>query len=626
LGPSGLLALAGWFGLAAGLLEVLAKVICAAIGWHGWLYQMSRHFFWLVPVTNFLIFLILGLFLTPLVWAFPRFGRWLSVRLLGALALLPCLLVAVPQIYGAAWLLLAWGAAVSVAPALERRAAGFRRNVAYSFPVLVVCVLGLAGWVFGRQWAKESREAARPLPPPGTPNVLLVVMDTVRADHLSAYGYGRETTPTLERIAAQGVRFEAARSTAPWTLPSHASMFTGRVPHELDVGYLRPMKLRYPTLAAYLGSRGYATAGFVANVLYCGYDTGLGEGFTHYEDYGLRKMDAFLMARLAVHSLNGFYWLAGWTRLSLGTDVLAPVEWFVQNYIVQADVYSFPRRKDGATINREYLDWLSGRREPERPFFAFLNYYDAHTPYLPPRSSLQHFGLRPASTSDLFILLDWEQVDKPKLPARLKALATDSYDDCIRALDDQLHDLFESLANQGILDNTLVIVTADHGEALGEHDLYVHAESLYEPEVHVPLLIMMPRSRPPRRVVQDTVSLIDLPATVVDLVGLAQGSPFGGRSLARVWEGSPPTAPAISELPLPDPTNPNQSRSPARLGPLTSLAQGPYNYIHRGGHEKEELYRHREDPQERHNLATDASMQPVLARFRNELEHVLQAK
>ena len=119
--------------------------------------------------------------------------------------------------------------------------------------------------MFAGDWVKERREASRPLPPADSPNVLLIVMDTVRADHLSLYGYDRATTPTLEQLAKRGIRFDKARATAPWTLASHASLFTGRWPHELDVQWLTPLRGKFPTLAEYLGSHGYATAGFVAN-------------------------------------------------------------------------------------------------------------------------------------------------------------------------------------------------------------------------------------------------------------------------------------------------------------------------------------------------------------------------
>ena len=104
------------------------------------------------------------------------------------------------------------------------------------------------------------------------------MLDTVAADHLSLHGYDRPTSPTLESLARRGVRFDRVQATSSWTLPSHAGFFTGRWPHELSVGWLTPLDATYPTLAEYLGSRGYATAGFVANMFYCGADTGLGRG------------------------------------------------------------------------------------------------------------------------------------------------------------------------------------------------------------------------------------------------------------------------------------------------------------------------------------------------------------
>src|SRR5262249_713646 len=146
--------------------------------------------------------------------------------------------------------------------------------------------------VFAGDWVKERREARRPRPPADSPNVLLIVMDTVRADHVSLYGYNRPTTPKLDQLAKWGVRFENVRATAPWTLPSHASMFTGRLPHELGVEWKAPLRAKFTTLAEYLGSHGYATAGFAANTLFCSYDTGLDRGFAHYEDYVLGPLDA----------------------------------------------------------------------------------------------------------------------------------------------------------------------------------------------------------------------------------------------------------------------------------------------------------------------------------------------
>ena len=151
-------------------------------------------------------------------------------------------------------------------------------------------VILLASYLFLGDRLGLAREAGRPLPPANSPNVLLIVLDTVRADHLSLYGYERPTTPNLEQLGKRGIRFDKARATAPWTLPSHASMFTGRWPHELGEKWMTPLRGNFPTLAEYLGDRGYATAGFVANVGYCSQETGLARGFTHYEDYVLEKL------------------------------------------------------------------------------------------------------------------------------------------------------------------------------------------------------------------------------------------------------------------------------------------------------------------------------------------------
>ncbi len=136
-------------------------------------------------------------------------------------------MVAVPQIYPWAWLLLASGIVMRAAQWLERPALEWRRWVLLSLPALLGLALVVAGFVRGGDWLKQMREAGRPLPPADSPNVLLIVLDTVRADCLSLYDYRRATSPTLKRLAERGIRFDSARATAPWTLASHASMFTG---------------------------------------------------------------------------------------------------------------------------------------------------------------------------------------------------------------------------------------------------------------------------------------------------------------------------------------------------------------------------------------------------------------
>ncbi len=591
------------------------------------LYLMSRHFVWLAPLANLLLFATVGGLLALATKLCPRLGSWISPRILLAAAVLPALLVAAPQIYTAAWLLLALGIAARLAPRLERSPTGWRRGLIGSFLALLGLVGVLAGVVLGRDRLEQWREAGRPLPSADAPNVLVIVLDTVRADHLSLYGYSRPTSPTLKRLAERGIRFDEARATAPWTLPSHASLFTGRWPHELGVKWMTPLPDRFPTLAAYLGARGYATAGFVANTLYCSADTGLDRGFTHYEDYGLdwerlRPLRTALLVDRAWTGAAGF-------GLSVTRNLNAgPFHPWLESAVRRL---LDTGRKDAGSINREFLDWLSHRQEPRRPFFTFLNYFDAHSPYIPPQGTQFRFGLEPLTDAE-FILLNelWTAVDKLRLAPRYRLLVRDSYDNCLAYLDERLGELFEALQRRGVLDRTLVIIASDHGEELGEHTLFDHGESLYRPEIRVPLLVVLPARTQVSGVVRECVSLRDLPATIVDLVGLADGSPFPGRSLARLWRPRDPgDAPgagdvvgAISELSAPNPSLPSRGRSPAARGPLVSLAEGDLVYIRNEGDGSEELFHERDDPLELRNQARDEAMKPVLLRLRQDLDRM----
>jgi arylsulfatase A-like enzyme len=620
LGAVDVLVLSLGCGLAAGELEVAVRILQRALSSTHRLYMMTRHFLWLVPMINLALFLGLGLVLAGATRLWPqRAGRW-SPRLILATALLPALALAGRPIYLEAWLLVALGVALRIAPLLERHPARWRRWLVGSVPVLLGLVLIQAGWIFGGDRLKQWREDGRRLPPAGSPNVLLIVLDTVRADHLSLYGYPRPTTTTLDRLAARGIRFDEARASAPWTLASHASFFTGRWPHELGVQWLAPLKGNFTTSAEYLGAHGYATAGFVSNAGYCSYDTGLDRGFTHYEDYVLERLGSLRTASLVDAVVKTF------------GDLTRPLDcgWFHRLRATVGDWFFSDERKSAQWINRDFLHWFAQRQAPGRPFFVFLNYLDTHTPYLLPPGARHRFGVNPATKKNYVeALMDWRSVDKHSLPRRYSILARDAYDNCVAYLDDQLGALFDEMQRRGILDRTLVITTSDHGEGLGEHDLFIHGESLYRTEIHVPLLILTPSQRPSAAVVRETVSLRDLPATVVDLIGLAQGSPFPGRSLARLWAEPPAADPpaqtegVLSELAAPNPSNPNQGRSPAYRGPLISLAEGDFVYIRNEGDGSEELFNQRDDPNEVVNLARAEAMLPVLRRFR---DHLVRAK
>ena len=617
-----ILALSGWCGLISGLLEVATIIVRKRTFDTNHLYGMSRHFVWLIPTTNLCIFLTLGAlgWLAARIW--PRPGRPLVLHGLCALTLLPPLLVAFPQIYALAWLFVAVGASLRLVPLLRRHAIGFRRLVAFGLPVTggLVVILAAGLWVSDR--LAERRERSRPLPPPGTPNVLLIVMDTVAADHLGLYGYHRPTSRTLDELASRGIRFDSVQASSSWTLPSHASMFTGKWPHEFSANWLTPLDRSDLTVAEYLGARGYATGGFVGNTLYCASDSGLGRGFTTYRDFIFPRLTPFKSAVLVDRVVVGLQSLDQLLIDRLSFDLLRPAVQHIW-WLFNGD------RKSAAVVSREFLGWLSGVRQPERPFFAFLNFYDAHYPYQLPDMSIHRFGVEPRDSRESELIQNWWPMDKRGLSAQELGFVQDSYDDCVANLDEQLGRLFDELGRRGVLEQTWVIIAADHGESFGEHaGVFCHGTSLYQTEVHVPLMILPPSGKgsplPSARVVRQTVSLRDMAATITDIAGLAAEGSFPGESLARFQtEPSPAAAKALSEVVPNDPLlNTDRSQLLKPHWPLAGLAQDDWTYIRRDGEVQEELFRRRDDAKQQHNLASDPSVRAVLEQMRDTLNRL----
>ena len=327
------------------------------------------------------------------------------------------------------------------------------------------------------------------------------------------------------------MRFDLAFSTSSWTLPAHASLFTGRWPHELGIDWKLPLRGDVPTLAEYLASHGYDTAGFAANLDYCTREAGLARGFAHFEDFPLELYDTFARYIALGNRLEEISdWACVLGRLLEKCTGRSFHEWIPR---------SREHAKNGADVDRGFLAWLSRRHERTRPFFAFLNFNDAHTPYEVPDRSVPGFGLRPASALDRLSLLGWPAADKSKHSARNVRMAIDVYDDCISYLDRRLGILLDELTRRGVLDDTLVIVAADHGEHLGDHFLFFHGCSLYRQLVQVPLVIVDPKGAA-GRVVGEPVSLRDLPATIVDLLGLATDAPFPWPVARGLLEPGPP--------------------------------------------------------------------------------------
>jgi len=429
-----------------------------------------------------------------------------------------------------------------------------------------------------------SGTAAQAAPPSGAPNIVFITLDTVRADHLSSYGYSRPTTPNIDRFARTGVLFENAISASSWTLASHASMFTGLLPQQHGADWAVPLAQNPWTLAEILRTQGYETASFVANELYLQKGWGTSQGFDNYGDE---------RASLR-HNLR---------ETLLGNAVIQPAF----EHLVQ---YDYLDRENAGQLNESVFRWFEHRST--QPYFLFINYFDAHDPYFPPEPYNHRFGgLSSAAAFRLraFTLTSDETVDFD--PQDRDSLIA-GYDNCLAYLDRQLAILLGFLRRSSGWQNTVVILTSDHGEAFGWKGSYEHGRNLYRGVLHVPLIIAGP-GVPQGLRISHVVGTRQLFSTVLDLAG-RDNTPFSRTSLARFWNPVYKPVPSddavISELvPTSDPD--------ARHA-MASLTTPEWQYIeHRSG--RQELYKWKVDPEEQNNLADSPEEQPTLQALRSRL-------
>lgn len=586
----GTLLLAVWLGLVTAYLEL------AVVGWRkfgeGWRVGVGADVVWMAPIVQVAVFVAAGLLIVLIGRVRPRLvttGR--AVFLLSLLSFASLTLL-YPRAHKTALLLLAAGMAVQAARVAAPRWDRCRRAVRRTLPVLVLLAVASGVAVRGGRWLMEQRRLAElPAARPGAPNVLLLILDTVRAASLSLYGYDRPTTPNLERWAQRGVVFERAIAPAPWTLPSHASMFTGQWHHALSVSWETPLDDTYPTLAEVMARHGYATGGFVANMPYTSYESGLDRGFIRYEDYPVSL---------------------GQLALSISVGRALATSTAVREAIGHHDVLN---RKDAGELNGDFLSWLDGIGD--RPFFAFLNYFDAHEPYFPPPPFDEMFGPRGSIGEIRHKPNEAWRADRWRLSPEDVAGERNAYEGAIAYLDHEVGRLLEELEARGVLRNTIVIIASDHGEQFGEHGLYDHGNSLYMPLVHVPLMILHPALAGRR--IADAVSLRDIPATVLDLAGIVEPGTFPGASLARYWRPglvARAVGPVLSEVTLLGKLRIKGSRPTGRA---VSVVSGDHHYI-RNPDGSEELYDYRRDPGEVVNLARGRGGEALLARLRRQAE------
>jgi arylsulfatase A-like enzyme len=323
---------------------------------------------------------------------------------------------------------------------------------------------------------------SRTVAPPTAPNLVLVSIDTLRADFLGCYGSRRPTSPSFDALAARGVLFEQAFATSPWTLPSHASLLTGRYPSRNGVQRAGSRLAEdVPTWAGWLRERGFATLGIV-NSRWLDDASGLDRGFTHHR-------------------------------------------WLEENV----------RRREPSNGIEIAATWLG--LDPPEPFFLFLHVYDPHSDYrsLPRYERMfreRGDGRIDGSTRQLRAIREGHLKLRGGEGARLREL----YAAGVRQFDDQLAQLARALDESGLASRTFLVLTADHGEEFLEHGSVLHGRTQFDEVLRIPLVLVGP-GLPAGVRVAEPVSLVDVMPTALALLGQPAPAGLNGVDLSRLWTG-----------------------------------------------------------------------------------------
>jgi len=323
------------------------------------------------------------------------------------------------------------------------------------------------------------------------PPVVVITLDTTRVDHLSCYGYARNTSPSLDAFARRAVRFDRAWSTSSWTLPAHASLFTGQYPSRHGADY---------------DSRGGAVLGDV-----------IGLPVARYVKAGMLGDDAITLAELLAERgyRTGAFVAGPWLHRSFG---------LLQGFDHKDDaVTSFGGRR-AAEVTAAALAWLGGLPESE-PYFLFVNYFDPHAPYEPIGRYAEFPRAAEPLDYDYEAFMRGEELDEDR-----RAVLRDRYDAEIRDMDRQLGVLLDAVLARPGGEHALIVVTADHGEALGEEGRLGHGLWLSEEQTRIPLLVRYPRERAAGSQRDDPIQLVDVPRLLAAELDLAV--PDGGDAVA----------------------------------------------------------------------------------------------
>ena len=348
------------------------------------------------------------------------------------------------------------------------------------------------------------------------PNILLIVMDATRVDHVSCYGYHSHTTPNLDTLAASGIIFENAFATSAWTPPSFASIFSGCYPSMHKVtGKNLVFGDNIASLPQVLSENGYHTACF-STTAWINATRGFDRGFDNFVETWRRS------SRSPKYGLGAL--------LALGKKFL------------------YGRDKYTRHLNSSLRHWLSDVRRDDNPFFICAHYHNTHSPYRPPRAFKKKFALSDERNYDVRKLLHVSTKAGAYGYMAKKIAVSEAEFDVIKAwydgelsyMDYHIGELVSSLKKMGYFENTVLIITADHGENFGEHGLAFHQFCLYDTLIHVPLIIVAPSLHKKAARIKTLVSLVDLFSTILDLAGIDTGpyEHIDGRSFASFEEDS----------------------------------------------------------------------------------------
>ena len=585
-GARDLLLVAAWVGLATGMVEGVGWLIIQRLGR---LTGLWTQVLWIAPVLDGLVLVLVALGLAATVRLVPQKWWWpMALFIVAAAAAINFVsLVLGPYLYRSVLVILALGIATALVRGFRAREASVLRFFGRTLPHLVGLVIALFAGIQAFYSLRERAQVnALPEGRSSDPDVVVLIIDALRADHLSAYGYDRPTSPFLDELAAGGVLFERAISASPYSLPSHASMLSGLFPSEHGVEWLEFKVFQdadYPSIAEAMQERGYRTGAFSANTFWFTREQGFGRGFIRFEDFYQSVPD---MAYRTVFGNN-----LTTVKMLLGFDQV-------------------PARQWASDVTSRVLAWA--RRDGEHPLLAVINYFDVHAPYTPPQPYRGRFSEEDAPGGTLNWLMD-RRGDLQLTPAERQS-EIDGYDGAIAYVDDQIRRLWEGLREARPGRELIVVVTSDHGEAFGEHGGYLHARSLYREELHIPLILHGP-GVPAGVRISRPVTHAAIPATVLDLVSDGPTQTFGARSLVDLW--AQPTEQARWAYPLAEAGERGWAPEsfPTHHGDMWSLLSPEWHFI---GHETlaAELYAW-EDALEQHDRAADPELHAVLDEFRS---------